>query len=149
MIEIKQIEATQTYPLRIKILRKGIRKNFHFLGDNKSSTFHLGAFQKNTIIGIVTFIQKEHPKLNGKLSYQLRGMAVSKKHQNKGVGKLLIEKSYHYLREKKCSLVWCNAREVALGFYENLSFKKVGKSFQIPGIGKHYSMYLEFNTNTI
>jgi len=76
-------------------------------------------------------------------------MAVNKKHQNKGIGKLLVQESYKHLAKRNCDLVWCNAREIARGFYKNLSFKTIGKSFQIPGIGKHYSMYLELQRHTI
>lgn len=141
MILIKKIKSEKTYPLRIEILRNGIAENYHFVGDNLKTTFHLGAYDNDLLIGIVTFIKKEHPKLNDTSSYQLRGMAVSQKLQKQGTGKLLVRESYRFLKDKKCNLLWCNAREIAVGFYHNLEFTIIGDHFQIPKIGKHFTMF--------
>lgn len=141
MIEVREIETKLTYPLRIEILRNGIAKNYHFVGDDKTTTIHLGAFKKKILIGILTLIQKKHPKMDSTLSYQLRGMAVSKKYQKQGIGSILIQESSQQLAQRHCNLVWCNAREIAVGFYENLNFRILGNSFQIPGIGTHFTMF--------
>ena len=141
MITVKEISVEETYPLRIEILRNGIAENYHFVGDNLESSFHLGAFNNDLLIGIVTFIKKEHPKLNDTYSYQLRGMAVSQKLQKQGVGKLLVQKSYKFFKEIKCNLLWCNAREIAVEFYQKMGFSIKGNRFQIPAIGTHYTMF--------
>jgi len=141
MLKIKEITATKTHALRIKILRKGIAQNYIFKEDYSPSSFHLGAFTEAKCIGIASFIEKEHPHFGYKKSYQLRGMAIEQNQQKKGIGKQLLEKSIAILQEKKTKILWCNAREVAVSFYKKQDFSIVGKAFDIPTIGMHYLMY--------
>jgi len=141
MIKIKEITAKQTFALRIEILRDGIATNYRFDADDTASSFHLGAFDGTTCVGIVTFIKQSKLVLKAEKSYQLRGMAVAVSHQKKGIGAKLIERSYPMLKERNADLLWCNARELAVEFYKKNGFKIYGDSFEIPHIGKHYIMY--------
>ncbi len=143
MLYIQEIAVEETYALRIEILRKGIPENYHFVGDTLKSTFHLGAFEDDSCVGIVSFILKSHPLIPTIAAYQLRGMAVSQEFQKQGVGKLLIQESYQYLKERNCKIVWCNAREIALDFYTKMGFTIKGKAFYISKIGKHFMMWRE------
>lgn len=136
MILIKEIKANETHTLRIEILRNGIANNYFFEEDNNTSTFHLGAFHKETCIGIVTFI-KDSKKGN---TYQLRGMALALKYQKLGIGTQLIQFSYPILKEKNVISIWCNAREIAVDFYTKNGFEIKGEAFNIPNIGIHYIM---------
>ncbi len=138
---IKEIQAAETYALRIEVLRNGISKNYKFEGDNDKSSFHIGAYYKNKPIGICTFIKRTYPSIHNKHAYQLRGMAVHPEHQKKGVGKKMIRYSIELLLSKDCPILWCNAREVAVGFYKRIGFQCIDKPFNIPGIGLHYVMY--------
>jgi len=141
-MEIKIIKSVDTYPLRIEILRKGIAKDFQFVGDDVATTFHLGAFMHDECIGILSCMKKEHALWNETRVYQLRGMAVKSDLQNSGVGKALVLESLRILKERDCKLVWCNARETAVGFYEKMNFKTIGSRFQIPKVGPHFVMLL-------
>jgi ribosomal protein S18 acetylase RimI-like enzyme len=67
-------------------------------------------------------------------------MAVLKSHQKKGLGKALIHFGENLLQQKKVSIVWCNAREVAVNFYKNNGFNIISKPFHIGDIGLHYVM---------
>ncbi len=147
MIEIKPIIASQTFALRIEILREGVASNYQFDADDAISSFHLGAFEGIDCIGIATFIKQAQPDVKANVSYQLRGMAVAVAYQKKGVGNKLINASYMLLKEKNTDLLWCNAREVAVEFYKKNGFKIYGDSFDIPNIGKHYKMYKHLKTN--
>ncbi|NOQ92357.1 MAG: GNAT family N-acetyltransferase, partial [Flavobacteriaceae bacterium] len=62
------------------------------------------------------------------------------KFQGKGFGKILVEKSEEILTNKNINYVWCNARVLALNFYKNIGFTIMGEPFDIPPIGKHFSM---------
>ena len=44
------------------------------------------------------------------------------------------------LRARGGDLLWCNARVVALGFYERLGFVAEGPEFEIVPIGPHFVM---------
>jgi len=142
-MEIKIINVAETYPLRIEILRNGIPKDFHFVGDEDKKSFHIGAFIQDECVGIASCMQKNNTSFEVENSYQLRGMAVKKDLQEKGIGKEIVRITLEVLKDRNCSLVWCNAREKAVGFYENLGFIKVGEHFQIPKVGFHFVIYKE------
>jgi len=141
MIQIREIRASQTHQLRIDILRKGIAENYIFKGDEDKTTFHLGAFSDDKIIGIATFIKNDYQLFTTKLSYQIRGMAINQAYQNTGIGNSVLLESYIILKYKKCNILWCNAREIAVDFYHKQNFKIIGSSFNITGIGKHFIMF--------
>ena len=54
-----------------------------------------------------------------------------------------MRESFKELKEKESDLLWCNARLIAVDFYESLGFKIIGEIFDIEGIGPHYYMYKE------
>ncbi len=136
---IKLINATDTFPLRRAVLRKNLPNEPHeFNGDFDESTFHLGFYENDKIIGIVTILK------NGKIA-QLRGMAVADLHQGKGVGKQLVLEAEKILKKENFSRIWMNARENAVPFYEKLGYRIEGDLFVIKPIGFHYLMSKEFN----
>ena len=136
---IKLINATDTFPLRRAVLRKNLPNEPHeFNGDFDESTFHLGFYENDEIIGIVTILK------SGKIA-QLRGMAVADLHQGKGVGKQLVLEAEMILKKENFSRIWMNARENAVPFYEKLGYRIEGDLFVIKPIGFHYLMSKEFN----
>lgn len=68
-------------------------------------------------------------------------MAVLISHQKKGLGKKLIHYGENLLQQKSTSIIWCNAREVAVDFYKINGYNTISKPFNIAGIGLHYVMY--------
>ena len=142
MIDIKKINVEDTYLLRIKVLRNGLSERYRFDKDDDIDTFHLGAFQDNECLGIATFLKNGHSFFkNAKNVYQLRGMAVDNVFQTKGVGKLIIKKAIEILNESNSELLWCNAREHAIGFYKKMGFEVIGERFHVPNVGPHFVMY--------
>ena len=78
--------------------------------------------------------------MKGKNTYQLRGMAVEVEQQRKGVGQLLLQSACKLLKDADTSVLWCNAREVAVDFYKKQGFVVISAKFEIPNIGAHYVM---------
>ena len=142
---VKEITSKETHPLRIKILRKGISKNYQFNEDNFKSTIHLGAFTENNCVGILSLIKKGQPDFTDIYTYQLRGMAIDFPYQQRGIGSKLVLESFKILRAKKVVILWCNAREVAKKFYLKKGFQIRGTSFEIAGIGTHYLMIINLD----
>lgn len=142
MITIKIIPTEETYNLRKEVLRKNIDLPYKFNGDLDESTFHLGAFKENKLVGIVSFMKSSNDNIQG-TQYQLRGMATLPEVRGEGFGNLLIEKGTEILQQKAIEFVWCNAREIALGFYQKNEFQIIGQSFDIEKVGVHYKMVRE------
>lgn len=140
MIKIKNISAQETYEIRLSVLRNNNDLPYKFEGDEDGSTFHLGAFYEKKLVGIATFM-KSNPEAFDVEQYQLRGMATLPEVRGMGAGKKLINKAIEILEERRITVLWCNARKEAVGFYENLGFKIMGEEFEVPKVGAHFKMY--------
>ena len=53
----------------------------------------------------------------------------------------LSRKAKGIIKQNLCSLLWCNARTSAMGFYQNVGFEKIGEEFDIPTVGPHVLMF--------
>jgi GNAT superfamily N-acetyltransferase len=147
MIDIHPITERETLKIRNSVLRKGRPlEECHFPGDELGTTFHLGAFEKERIIGVATFLMNKDIHLNKirdiKLHYcyQLRGMAVLEIAQGKGIGKKLLKQGEQILKERNIEVLWLNARSGAAPFYEKMSYHIVSDIFDVPSVGNHYKM---------
>ncbi|MGB3776459.1 MAG: GNAT family N-acetyltransferase [Leeuwenhoekiella sp.] len=141
MVKILKIDAKETYAIRHEVLRPGrpLEERI-FAGDDEYTTFHLGVYEEENLVGIASFVVDENRFFTGS-QYRLRGMAVLPAYRGKDYGKKLIAEGEKILRERGVTVLWFNAREIAVGFYEKLDFKIVGEPFEIPTVGLHYVMY--------
>lgn len=144
--EIRKVEAFETLPLRQKILKPfATLPQCQYSEDSMDTTFHFALFQEGQIRGVSTFIQEGHAEFPATLPYRLRGMAIEKELQGRGLGKKLLVNGVDFLIARHCDLLWFNAREVAFPFYQSLGFALHGPMFELPGIGPHKVMYKRFN----
>lgn len=145
-ISIKKINYLDTFPVRSAVLRQGKPiETCSFLGDDAVDTTHFGLFIENNIIGVASVFTSNNENFDNKTQLQLRGMAILKEYQNMGYGKLLIEEIFNFIESTQVELLWFNARETAVPFYEKLGCIKKGTSYEIPEIGTHFLMYKYFN----
>jgi GNAT superfamily N-acetyltransferase len=143
-LEIIQIKSTETYPLRKEVLRpNGIWEDCIFEGDDNKKTFHLGAFKDGRLVSISSFYFENHLAITEKYQYRLRGMATHPRFQKKGFSSQLLKTAFPIIIKNSGSIIWCNARESAIGFYEKLGFKIIGDRFEILRVGPHYLMKKE------
>lgn len=139
---VQQITAQETYPVRLAVLRAGKPlETCAFYDDDLTTTIHLGLFRKKAIVGVLSFMKTDNDLFASTHQYQLRGMAIDKLHQGKGLGNLLLNAGEQILKSKNIDLIWCNARRIATNFYNRNGYKTVGDAFEIPEIGLHYVMY--------
>ncbi len=145
-ISLKEINYLGTFPVRSAVLRQGkpIETCF-FLGDDAVDTTHFGLFTENNLIGVASVFKKNNENFDQKNQFQLRGMAILKEYQSSGFGKLLIEEIFNFIKTNQTELLWFNARETAVPFYEKQGCIKKGASFEIPEIGAHFLMYKYFD----
>ena len=57
------------------------------------------------------------------------------------IAKLILVEAERILLEMDIDVLWCNARVLAVQFYEKCGFKVVGSDFDIRLIGQHFVMY--------
>lgn len=143
-IRIKHITALETYVVRHPVLRAGRSLiDCEFKGDKDQSALHLGLFYKTNLIGVATYIKNSNSLFTEKEQYQLRGMAILKEFQRKGLGVFLLEEGEKQLLNK-CQCIWFNARQIAVEFYESNGYKIEGDSFIIKDVGLHFIMVKKF-----
>jgi len=141
--KIKVITPIDTIKVRHLVLRAGkpIESCF-FNNDELDTTIHLGIHSNEEIIGVCSLLKNSHNLLNSeKEQYQLRGMAILKEFQNKGLGNAIMKYSESILKKNNAKIIWCNARKIAVGFYKKNGYQIIGKPFHIETVGQHYIMY--------
>ena len=138
---IKEITITEAFSVRHPVLRPGKSiESCHFEGDDLDSTIHFGFFEAENLSGIISVFKNNHAFF-AQNQFQIRGMAVLKAHQKKGIGAKLVRFAEQYIQKQNGILIWFNARIIAVGFYEKLGYQIIGDSFEIPEIGTHYVMF--------
>jgi predicted GNAT family N-acyltransferase len=138
---IKKIQPTDTYKLRLKVLKTCDDYIYKYQGDFDDDTSHFGAFENDINIGIVSLMTQKNPLFKGK-QMQLRGMAVLDNLQSRGVGKRLVDEVIVESKKYQTDIIWCNAREHVVDFYKKQGFKISGERFYIEHVCYHYIMYL-------
>ncbi|TDD78689.1 GNAT family N-acetyltransferase [Flavobacterium caseinilyticum] len=146
MQNIKQIAALDTFIVRHPVLRseKPI-ESCHFEGDTLETTVHFGLFEAKNLLGVISLFEAKNDLFTSKKQFQIRGMAVLKQHQKKGFGEKLIMNSEKYCRDQNANLIWFNAREAAIGFYQKMGYQVKGLPFEIKNVGKHIVMFKEIS----
>ena len=146
-MRIRFIKSAETHVLRQHVLRptQAIAE-MEWSHDDAEGSFHLGAEEDrdgsdDRLISVASFVRERCLQLPGSHQYRLRGMATAQEHRGKGIGAALLRFGLEHLHHLKADLVWCNAREGALGFYEREGFTSQGAAFMIEGIGLHHLLF--------
>lgn len=134
-MEIRLAALTEILQLRYDVLIVGTdRTSATFDGDDEPATIHIGAFDGERCVGCVSLMRSS---FDDQPAYQLRGMAVDEAHRGQGLGARLLAFSESQV---DTPLLWCNAREHAVGFYERHGWKTIGEPFEIEGVCTHLRM---------
>jgi GNAT superfamily N-acetyltransferase len=145
-MEVLRIKSIDTYPIRHKMLRpSGTVEDCMFQGDNDEMTFHLGAFVDKKLVSVASFYFENHPSFQDAYQYRLRGMATIPEHQGQGLSSSLLRTAFPVIKQNQCTLLWCNAREKAMGFYTKVGFQSSGELFTIQNVGKHILMSIHID----
>jgi GNAT superfamily N-acetyltransferase len=126
-LEIVEISALDTHPLRLSVLRFDTpTKEVVFPEDEWPGSWHLGARRDGVLVATSSWVPREH---DGRPGVQLRGMATARHLQSAGVGGHLLEAGCELARARGFTLVWARARDAALAFYERHAFRVEGEGF--------------------
>jgi predicted GNAT family N-acyltransferase len=130
-------EYQQMLKLRDMVLRKplGLEFSADELEKEKSNLL-IAAYEDKQMLGCCMLVEEEPQTV------RLRQMAVINDLQGKGIGKALMTFAENLAHDRGYKKITMHARKNALGFYEKMGYKKVGKEFlelTIP----HYMMEKE------
>jgi predicted GNAT family N-acyltransferase len=143
-MKVLRISASDTYPIRQEVLipdhdSKKVKFDFD---DDEDVSFHLGAFKDSKLVSVASFYYERNSLFKDQHQYQLRGMATLPQYQGQGLSSELLNMAFPIIKQNFCTLLWCNARVSAVGYYKKVGFLTLDDSiFDIEGIGPHILMY--------
>ncbi len=123
------------YDLRWRILRKpwgqpeGSEKD-----DLEDESIHLMACSGDGVCGVA----RAH--FNSPGEAQIRYMAVDEPYRGKGIGSKLLAELETRIKQKGGRQVTLNAREIAVGFYEEHGYEMITKAHTLYGTIEHFKM---------
>lgn len=145
-MEVREIYAAETRNLRHKVLWPHLSNSEDCIIDidEREDAIHLGAFVNGSLVGVCSLFEMETPKLQGNRMYRLRAMATDPSVRGTGSGRAIVEHALALIHSKGYDLLWCDARKVALGFYERLGFDRIDEWYEVRNIGPHQLMFYRF-----
>src|SRR5438309_2062813 len=142
--DIRLISAAAALTVRHPVLRAGLPlETAIFPDDDAPETQHFGAFADERLVGVASIYRAalpERPEVDS--AWQLRGMAILPEFRGRGLGYALLAACVEAACRQPATLLWCNARTPAVGFYRKHGFLALGGEFEIPSAGPHYRMWL-------
>ncbi len=153
-VSIHRVGADAVRPLRVAVLRPAMSPHASaYPGDDASGTGHFAALHGERVAGVATVLHEDAPD-RAELAeppprdaaWRLRGMAVEPGHRDQGIGARLLTRCVGHVLDAGGRVVWCNAREAAVGFYRANGWRLVSERFDIPPSGPHHVMRLDLPT---
>ena len=130
-MEPVELTLEEVLPLRHAVLRNG-RPDLtaELPQDGVEGCFHIGLRDEHgTVVATSSYVPEATMWRPGRVAWRLRGMAVAAQLQGSGVGRLVLEAAMNRLRSMSVEVLWANARDTALGFYERTGMEVVGEQF--------------------
>ncbi len=130
-------------PLQLLVLRPGRQATSDDLVDEPGA-FYVAAFTPSQMVGgVAAFLPEPHPDRPEVAAWRLRGMASDPAHRGEGYGEAALRHGVVEAAARGGALMWCNARTVALGFYDRFGFVREGEEFVTETGIPHFRMSRE------
>lgn len=126
MIEIKQIQPSETWEIRHQVMWAD--KPFDDIKlPNDDMGLHFGLFMDGILLSVVSLIIENDIA-------QFRKLATQTAEQGKGYGVKLLTYLIKVCIERNVKTIWCNARTSASGLYEKLGLVIVSDAWVRDGV---------------
>jgi GNAT superfamily N-acetyltransferase len=144
-VAVVEVAVATTYSLRRSVLRADDpAADVAFAQDGRPGAWHLAALDGDEVVGVLSTAPAGTPWRPERPAAQLRGMAVAFDRQGTGIGSALLDAACTRLRGEGVAVVWANARDTALAFYEHHGFTVVGEGFVTADTGlPHHVIMLD------
>ena len=127
------VDGAFTSELRRSVLRPAWDVGTPMFGDTDPHAVHVAAVDDGVAVSACVLVRNAYPRRpEVDNAWQLRGMATSEEHRGKGFGALVVEAALEEAAGHGAPLLWLEAREYAIGFYEHLGFVAEGPVYLHP-----------------
>ena len=140
---VAEVPTAEVLVLRMAVLRDGTpSQDPRYAEDDTEGSVHLGIRDSGVLIACSTWLPRPWPLDVDVPATQLRGMAIAKHLQSKGLGRILLQSGIDRAVSTGSTYVWARARDNALYFYEKNGFATIGDQFidEATGLGHHLVM---------
>ncbi|MET3880709.1 1-(5-phosphoribosyl)-5-[(5-phosphoribosylamino)methylideneamino]imidazole-4-carboxamide isomerase [Chitinophaga sp. OAE865] len=125
-MNIRKISADDTLQLRRDVLYPNETLDAVKV-DHDEDGLHFGVFDQGQLVTVVSLFP-------GGESAQFRKLATAPAAQGKGFGRAILAHLADICKKEKIKLLWCNARDTAVTFYDRLGYTRKGDYFVKGGI---------------
>lgn len=125
-MNIRKISADDTLQLRRDVLYPNESLEAVKV-DHDADGLHFGVFDQGQLVTVVSLFL-------GRESAQFRKLATVPAAQGKGFGKAILAHLAAICKKERIKLLWCNARDTAVTFYDRLGYTTKGDYFIKGGI---------------
>ena len=137
-MDIRQIDWKETIPIRHEVLWPNKEPEFcHVEGD--ADALHYGAYVESKLVSVASVY------LDGS-SARLRKFATLPTYQGKGIGSRLLSHILTEITKYNVTSFWCDAREMAIPFYERYGMQREGERFYKEDV-PYFVMRVELSTD--
>ena len=140
---VEEVPTDEVLVLRMSVLRDGTpSQDPRYVEDDTEGSINLGIRESGVLVACSTWLPRPWPLDDSAPATQLRGMAVAKHLQSKGLGRILLQAGVARATSLGSTYVWARARDNALYFYERNEFLTCGDQFidEATGLGHHLVM---------
>jgi GNAT superfamily N-acetyltransferase len=140
---VEEVPTSEVLVLRMAVLRDGTpSQDPRYADDDTEGSVNLGIRESGLLVACSTWLPRPWPLDQTAPATQLRGMAVAKHLQSKGLGNILLQAGITRAKTLESTYVWARARDRALYFYERNGFETIGDQFidEASGLGHHLVM---------
>ena len=140
---IEEVPTDEVLVLRMSVLRDGTpSQDPRYADDDTEGSVNLGIRESGILVACSTWLPRPWPLDIDAPATQLRGMAVAKHLQSKGLGRILLFAGIKRAHLLGSTYAWARARDNALYFYERNGFATIGEQFidDATGLGHHLVM---------
>jgi GNAT superfamily N-acetyltransferase len=143
-LSVRQITAAESRELRRSVLRPGMPSGSAQPGEDQPGAVHLGAYDGKDLLSACVIFPEPCPWLPGEHAWRLRGMATEPRHRGSGAGTAVLHGAERIARADGATVLWCMARETAVGFYLRHGWTTFDTMFDTD-LGPHQRMWLRLS----
>lgn len=140
-LSARVVDPDLTRQLRRTVLRPRFSPDQPLPGDDQPGAVHLGVFDGSSLVSACLIFPQACEWQPGRPAWRLRSMATDPAARGTGAGTAVARAAAEVARERGGELLWCEARESAVGFYLRCGWQLHGQRFSTD-YGPHRYMWL-------